>query len=198
VAAQTYPLLLIGRALVPGTRMVLPVRGFLPHEGDQVLVVLRGNEPMEDAWPARVGTVALVEGVRPLDSRIALVTLSGLHLAAVGSLEKVGEAILATASGVEGHGAGGDCRELIGRAQSLLRRQMAIRAEAGEVADISLQLSPDPVSASHQVASQLRVTWPEIQEVLEAGDAAERLRRSLAVMERETGLLVRLLSREGA
>lgn len=178
--------------------MVLPVTDFLPREGDRVLVVLRGGGPTEEPAPGRVGTVALVEGVRPLDSRIALVTLSGLHLAAVASLDKVGEVFQVTASGVEGPAEVADCRELIGRAQSMLRRQMAIRAEAGEVADISLQLSADPVSASHQVASQLRVTWPEIQEVLEAGDAAERLRRALTVMERETGLLVRLLSREGA
>jgi hypothetical protein len=43
----------------------------------------------------------------------------------------------------------------------------------------------------------LRISWPEVQELLEAGSAADRLRRAQAVLDREAELLRRLLGREG-
>jgi hypothetical protein len=51
------------------------------------------------------------------------------------------------------------------------------------------------VAASHEVASHLRISWPEIQEILEAGDAAARLRLEARVLERETLLLRAILGR---
>ena len=72
-------------------------------------------------------------------------------------------------------------------------RYMAVSAESGEGGNINVRLSHDPVVASYQVASLLRVSPPERQELLEAANAADRLGREAAMLGREAALLRHVL-----
>jgi hypothetical protein len=87
--------------------------------------------------------------------------------------------------------------DLVERVEAALRRYLAVGVESGEAGDIDIGLSGDPVAASHEVASQLRISWPEVQELLEAGSAGDRLGRALLVLQRETGLLRSILGGKG-
>ena len=73
--------------------------------------------------------------------------------------------------------------------EAAVRRYMAVSAESGEGGNINVRISRDPVVASYQVASLLRVSPPERQELLEAGTAADRLGREAAMLGREAALL---------
>jgi hypothetical protein len=84
------------------------------------------------------------------------------------------------------------------QAEQALQCYLALRGEAGESSGPLVKLSRDPVTASYEVASHLRISWPELQDILEAGSAADRLRRAQAALDREAELLRRLLGREGA
>jgi hypothetical protein len=173
------------RSLVPGTTMTLPSDRPMPGGAERVVVVHR----RPDGASATVGTVARVDGSTESRVHTGYLTVTGLHLA-----------------GVEFHGDAArvaplredrteQAAALLGSLRRSVRRYMVVRAEAGEGGDIHLDLSADPVVASNQVASLLRVTWPEVQEVLEAGDAVDRLRRGAQVLERETALLEAVLGR---
>lgn len=182
------------RVLVPGTSAGLPTTGPRPELGEEVAAVFAPGG--RRASPARVATRALVQEVRPLDGRLSLVRVRGCGL-----VRLVGES-----GGVAGEwaevgaitepGAGADA--LVEEVERALRRYLALRGEVGESAGGPAALSRDPVTASHEVASRLHISWPEVQDILEAGSAALRLRRERAVLEREAELLRRLLGREGA
>jgi len=90
---------------------------------------------------------------------------------------------------------GEQASDLVEAVERGLRTYMAARAEAGEGGDVHVSIDRDPITASHQVASQLEISWPEVQEILEAGDAAERLEREIQVLRRETILLQAVLGR---
>jgi hypothetical protein len=195
VSAGELPLLPIPRVLVPGTRAGLPSRRDDLRPGDPLVAVLR---PSTGGWAfsPSVGTLALVEEVRLLGPEAFLLRLSGRRLVRLTEAgERAGRWWAKVAELPEPDGEAGALVEAVEKA---LRRYFAVRAEAGEAGDLATALSRDPVTASHEVASYLRVSWPEVQDILEAGSAAERLRRAQAVLERETELLRRLLGREGA
>jgi hypothetical protein len=141
----------------------------------------------------RVGTLARLESVRPAPGGGLFLGLRGEALVAVA--EQSGDR--AVVEPIDRPGTGGDA-DLVAAAERELRAYHAAASEAGEGGDIAVVLSRDPVRASHEVASQLRVSWPEIQELLEAGDASERLRRSVLVLRRETRLLRSLMGGKGA
>ncbi len=174
------------RVLVPGTTASLrPDREDLAP-GDRVVVVYR--HPGESA--ARIGALATVTAARTYGFGGTM-------------LDVVGECLVARRSeGTETavdpvDGAPDAAPLLVRRARQELRRYMAARAEAGKGGDVHVDLPDDPVAASHRVASLLEVTWPELQDVLEAGDAAARLEREIRVLARETGLLRAVLARTG-
>lgn len=168
------PVISIPRALVPTTEMT--IYGEVADRHGEVLAVFDGPER------ASVGTVASV--VWTSDSGIApKLRLAGRRLAVVVSGEDVAE---------PGHP---DDTRLVGEAVSAARAYLAALAEAGEGADVTRRFSPDPVALSHEVASILRVTPPEVQEMLEAGSATDRLRHAVEVLTMETRLIRSLLAR---
>jgi Lon protease-like protein len=148
------------------------------------------------AAASSIGTLAHLEEVRPLGAEAYLLRLTGRRLVRlIEAQERAGRWWAKVAEVAEPDG---EAASLIEEAESSLRRYLALRAEAGEAGDVHTKLSRDPVAASHEVASHLRISWPEVQDILEAGGAAERLRRARAVLDRETELLRRLLGREGS
>ena len=174
----------IARALVPGTEMSLRRRRADLDEGRAIVVVLRSGEGPAGEPERTVGTVARVIGVTPLENDAAMVRLRGEHLVRIPSGALLCGETQAPVTPVD---------ETSGNAAPL-----DARAEAGLGGDVYPWLSNDPVTASHEVASLLQISWPEIQDILEAGNAASRLRKGLAIMERETELLRRLMSWEGS
>ncbi len=142
-----------------------------------------------DDRPARVGTLAVVEGADHLDEDHTMYTLVGRALMEVDRTDN-------TTTDVEQGRADVD-PAVITEVERTLRRYLAARAEAGDRVDLGVCLSRDPVRASHEVASLLRISWPEVQDLLEAGAAPERLSHALALLARETELLRSFLGRKG-
>lgn len=77
--------------------------------------------------------------------------------------------------------------------RSALKRYLVVSAEAGEGGDIHFELSADPVAASYQVASLMRLVHPERQELLELPTAETRLDRERRLLVREVDLLERII-----
>jgi len=171
------------RPLIPGTSMGLRVTASGFEAGDRIAVLARS---FGDVPPLRrIGTVAVLEGVRRGSGGDAYLDASGRLLVEV---ETVDDAKLVSVTPVDAPGAdiGG---HLVPSVERALRTYLAARVESGESGNVHIHLSHDPVAASHEVASHLRISWPEVQELLEAGSADERLERALLVLRRETGLL---------
>lgn len=186
-----WPLLLLPRVLVPGTAATLPGTHGRVGPGARVLAAFRATGGGE----AAVATEAEVEAVQPLGDGVLLFRLAGRGLLRVLNRQEGEGGPWAWGGVLEEPGEGAD--GLIAPVERALRRYQGLRAEAGEPIGALVGLSRDPVEASHEVASHLRISWPEVQDLLEAGSAAQRLQRAGAVLERETGLLERLLSGGG-
>lgn len=176
------PVLRSKRPLIPGTRVAIrrSERGSL-DVGDTVVVVpdLPGVEPA-------VGTLSRIDARHPISGGHEMLDVAGHSLVRVSEVTTEGAEVTAVD--------GGETRRIdLGRARAALRRYMAVRSEAGEGGDVHVELSTDPVVASHEVASHLRITAPEVQDVLEAGTADERLTTATRILERETKLLEAIL-----
>jgi len=181
--SERLPLLRFGRALIPGTRHAVGTDRDDLAVGSRVVVVLE----LPDGSIAGVGTSARIHGIgRRGDGAV---------------LDLVGEALVTVDprdDGAEVHPVDADSPaavDLVSTAEIALRSYMAARAEAGIGGDVHVALDPDPVIASHQVASRLEISWPEVQDIFEAGDAGERLEREIQVLRRETVLLHAVLGR---
>ena len=142
--------------------------------------------------PPRVGTVALVWGVDRVDDGPDLVSLRGELLVGLGAVDD-GRVPVATVEFDRPVPA-----RVVERLQDAVRAYHGATAEAGEGGDVTVRLAPDPVVASHQVALLLRISAPELQDILEAGDARARLERAALVLTRETGLLRTTMGGRGA
>jgi len=180
---DALPLISSPRPLIPGTRIGLRVPDAHLEPGDVIAVVAR---PYDDvARERRIGTVAVVEAVRPGAAGDAYLDASGRLLV---EIERAGDEDRVIVSPVDERRPEVP-EDLVASVERALRTYMAVRAESGDTGDIRISLSDDPVAASHEVASHLRISWPEVQELLEAGSAGDRLGRALLVLRRETGLL---------
>jgi Lon protease-like protein len=182
--AEHLPLLRFGRAVIPGTRHAVRTDRDDLGVGDRIVVVLE----QEDGSIGSVGTAGRIREIRARQGRVVL--------------EVVGESLVVVApDGSRAEVRPVDCgivqpaSDLVEAVERALRTYMAARAEAGEGGDVHVSIDRDPITASHQVASQLEISWPEVQEILEAGDAAERLEREIQVLRRETILLQAVLGR---
>jgi len=194
VQRWSLPLLVVPRVLVPGTQATLPSSDPDLKEGEQVALRPAAAGRGEEAG-RRIATLAEVEGLRRLGSEVSLVRLLGRRLA---RLSEAGcrhgrHWVEATELAEPGPGAEG----LLPGVERAMRRYLALRGEAGESGPGLTCLSRDPVTASHEVASVLQISGLEVQEILEAGTASDRLRRAGAVLDREAELLRQLLGREG-
>jgi len=178
------PVVFVPRPLVPGARMAVRAEG---GAGEGGLVLAAFGESVRRGG---VVTRARIEGVEHAFGGQVIIGLTGVDLVLVVAEEADGSL---TVRAVDPPEADLDATpETVGTA---LRRYMAVRAEAGRSGDVHITLSGDPVTASHQVASNLEVSAPEVQDILEAGDAHARLRRETGVLERETALLRAVLGR---
>lgn len=177
------PLVISTRALIPGTRHALVTDRSDLAVGERIVVVLDHG----DGSIAPVGTTATIRG---LDRREVGVVIDVVGEALVSVSPTLGGAEIAPVDPVAVPSTG-----LVADAQAALRMYQAARAEAGLGGDIHVTLAPDPVAASHQVASHLEISWPEVQDIFEAGGAAERLQREIRVLQRETALLRAVLGR---
>jgi Lon protease-like protein len=164
--------------------MTIPFPEGPPRAGRVVVVHRR-----PDGSAARVGTIAAVEGWTKGGHGHGYIRVTGLQLARVEMREGTADARPLAEPRLD------QATEALARASVALRRYMAARAEAGEGGDVHVDLSASPITAANQVASLLRVTWPEIQDVLEAGDVIDRLHRGAIILERETTLLRAVMGR---
>jgi hypothetical protein len=182
---ESLPLVPFQRVVLPGTRHTVRTTCEGLGVGERVAVVLL----QPDGTLGRVGTAARIQGLADDHGDSVVLDLIGETLV---SIERAGDRASVTAIDpvppVSRQG-------LVPAAEKSLRRYMAARAESGHGGDIHLTIGPDPVTASHQVASYLEISWPEVQDILEAGDACERLVREITVLERETALLRAVLGR---
>ena len=86
-----------------------------------------------------------------------------------------------------------DCAELVESVARGLRRYLVVSAESGHGGDIHFEMASDPVVASYQVASLLRLLSPERQDLLELPTARDRLEREEKLLSREVALLERVM-----
>ncbi|OFW66710.1 MAG: hypothetical protein A2Z12_08865 [Actinobacteria bacterium RBG_16_68_21] len=182
---DSLPVVPYRRVLVPGTRASVPARRDDVAAGDRIVVVLE----QADGTRGAVGTTAEVRGVHAPDFGGWMLDVAGEALVVVLGAGDRAEVVPVDRPGDE-------AADLVGEVRSRLRRYMAARSEAGQGGDIHIDIGPDPVKASHEVASHLRISWPEIQAIFEAGDATARLRLEAKVLDRETTLLRALLGRK--
>jgi hypothetical protein len=180
--SRSLPVVEITRALVPGTTMMVPAPETRASAGDHVVVVF-----CDSYRRARIGTEALVRARH--DNVLTTLQVEGRRLVEVDRDDDFSPVTPVAHEDAP--------PEQMDAVASALRRYMAVRAEAGIGGDVHVELSPDSEAASHQVASLLHVTWPEIQEVLEAGGTSARLERARLVLERETVLLTATMGRRG-
>lgn len=181
---ESLPLVPCRRVVIPGTRHAVRTTRDGLGVGERVVVVL--IQP--DGTLGKVGTRARVEGLADEYDDSVTIDLIGESLV---SIARAGDR-----ANVEPIDRLPPSRQdLVTAAGKALRRYMAARAESGHGGDVHLVIGPDPVTASHQVASYLEISWPEVQDILEAGDASERLEREIMVLERETVLLRAVLGR---
>lgn len=182
---EMLPLVALGRVVLPGTRHSVPSPTMGLNVGERVVVVL--TQP--DGHLSRVGTTSRIEGVAPGGDDRILLDLVGEWLVSVESADGLTSVVQIDPVPPPSR------QDLVRAAQAALRRYMAVRAEAGHGGDIHVAVDPDPVIASHQVASHLEISWPEVQDILEAGNANDRLEREILVLDRETALLRAVLGR---
>lgn len=185
MTVESLPLVPFRRVVIPGTRHAVRTTCDGLGVGQRVAVVL--IHP--DGTLGRVGTRARIEGLA--DDPADLVTIDVIGETLV-SIARTGDrAAVEPVDRVQPT----PRQDLLALAERSLRRYMAARAESGHGGDVHVTIGPDPVAASHQVASCLDISWPEVQDILEAGDACERLEREITVLERETVLLRAVLGR---
>jgi hypothetical protein len=82
--------------------------------------------------------------------------------------------------------------ELRDRLERTFRRYLAVSAECGQGGTVYVEVADDPAAASYQVASTMRLSSPERQELLEMA-TSDRLERELALLSREIDLLERIM-----
>ena len=181
--SDRFPLIAFHRALIPGTRHHVVTELIDLEVGATVVVALE----RADGSIAGIGTSATVEGVAHRALGV-VVDLIGDALVTVTQVPEGAEVTAVDRVVSPGEG-------LVGEAESALRSYMAARAEAGMRGDVHVTLDPDPVTASHQVASHLEISWPEVQDIFEAGNAGQRLEHEIKVLRRETLLLQAVLGR---
>ena len=212
---ETLPLFPLQRVLLPGQPMVLQVFepryhalladiGLTPgvelepsDAGDRprfgVVYIRDGAEVGGMATHHDVGTIVRVEAARDVDDGRRMIVVLGERLfrvvetlpddpyprAVVAPSEEIDEAF------ARDYG--------VGELTRALRRYLAVLAESGRPANITVEISSNAAMASYQVASLLRLSNPEVQELMEANGVEERVEREVRLLELETQLLERTM-----
>ncbi len=196
----TLPLFPLQRVLVPGEMMMLHVfesrfRTMMEDLEDDrfgIVLIRDGAETRPGADYHDVGTLARIVERRDLaDGRILLAMVGEQRFAVVDRLPE--EPYPAAMVLFLGEGDSEGDAGLVSEVRAALQRYMVVSAEAGQGGDVHFELSSDPVTASYQVASAMRLVNPERQDLLELPTARSRLERERALLGREVDLLERLM-----
>jgi len=197
---RALPVFPLQRVLVPGELLMLHVfeqryMTMLDDISDDrfgIVLIRDGDEVGETASYHDVGTVArIAESRSTQDGRRLLVMVGEQRFEVVDRhpADPYPSAIVETLD----EGPVDDCDELVEDVRRALRRYLAVSAEAGHGGDVLFEMSSDPVVASYQVASIVRLLSPERQDLLELPTARARLEREHRLLERETDLLERVM-----
>jgi Lon protease-like protein len=197
---RALPVFPLQRVLVPGELMLVHVfeRRYMTMLDDLdddrfgVVLIRQGEEVGSGASYHDVGTVARIAETRETeDGRRLLVTVGEQRFAVVHRLPD--DPYPAATVDLLGEGALDGCDTLLAAVGRALRRYLVVSAESGHGGDIHFELSSDPVAASYQVASLLRLLSPERQDLLELPTAQRRLEREERLLQREIELLERVM-----
>jgi len=157
-----------------------------------VVLIREGVEIGSGASYHDIGTVArIAESRQTEDGRRLLATVGEQRFAVVDRLPDdpypTATVDLLDEGPVDG------CEALLVAVGRALRRYLVVSAESGHGGDVHFELSPDPAAASYQVASLLRLSSPERQDLLELPTARRRLEREERLLQREVELLERVM-----
>lgn len=190
IESTSVPSLVVDRVLLPGERASLPVRTAALLEGVAAgsIVVLSFSGASDD----RVGVLAEVESLRPLDRDVAIVSLRAR--ARVEAVETSDSGMVRVGTAEDG---GGVTAEQIDATVVALRRYLGSLAEYGEPVDVYPDMPEDPILASYAVASLLDVSAGERQTLLEADTAAQRFALLKTILSRERTLLEATMRAKG-
>jgi uncharacterized protein len=168
----------------------------LEDERFGVVLITEGREVGGPSQHSDVGTEArIVRSQRLPDGRAVLVVVGERRFEVVERLSVEPYPLALVEYLPEESGGWPGLSQLRDQVERALRRCSALAVESGESADVSPEVSEDPLTASYQVASLMRISNPERQELLELPTAEARLERELAVLRREIELLERLLAK---
>ncbi|NNF68623.1 MAG: LON peptidase substrate-binding domain-containing protein [Acidimicrobiia bacterium] len=210
---ETLPLFPLGRVLLPGQPMVLQVFEPRYHALLADIGLPPGVETGPSDLPARfgvvfirdglevggeathhdVGTVVRVEGTREVGDGRRMVVVLGERLFRITDLlpdDPYPRAVVTVSEEIDDAFVGDVDVDDLARA---LRRYLAVLAESGRPADITVEISSNAAMASYQVASLLRLSSPEVQELMETTSVYERVQREVRLLELETRLLERTM-----
>lgn len=162
-------------------------------DGFGVALIRAGDEVGGGADYHDVGTLVRILDRRVLDDGRVLLALQGVKRFSI--VERLPEdpypeaVVLFLNDDVAG------LTDVAAEAAALLRRYLVVSAESGRGGDVTFVPSTNPAVLSFQVASLVRLTSPERQDLLEL-PLAERLRREVLLLRRETELLITLMGKE--
>lgn len=191
------PLLPLHRVVLPGSSLVVPLYDSDAHdlveelEGDRFGTVLIRPDAVAGRELHGVGTELRIIGPRAVDVDVPMVHVVGERRFEVTEWLDHGTYTVASVTFSEETGAS-DLAHLRDAVARRFRRYLAVLAESGQGGMVYDEVVDDPVAASYQVASAMRLTSPERQELLELV-VAERLERELMLLAHEIELLERVM-----
>jgi Lon protease-like protein len=195
---RALPVFPLQRVLVPGELLLVHVfeKRYMAMLDDlddgRFGVVLIRDEEGPGAWYHDVGTVArITESRQTEDGRRLLVTVGEQRFTVIDRLPD--DPYPSATVDLLNEGPVDGCDALLAAVGRALRRYLVVSAESGHGGDIHFELSSDPVAASYQVASLLRLLSPERQDLLELPTARQRLEREERLLQREIELLERVM-----
>jgi Lon protease-like protein len=197
---QILPVFPLKRVLVPGELLLLHVfekrymtmLDSLAEDRFGIVLIREGEEVGEAASYHDVGTIARIADSRRTEDGRRLLVMLGEERFEVVDRRTADPYPAATVITLD-EGPTEDCDQLVGDVRVALRRYLVVSAESGHGGDIHFELASDPVVASYQVASTVRLLSPERQDLLELPTARERLEREHRLLKRETDLLERVI-----
>jgi Lon protease-like protein len=199
-ATVTMPMFPLGTVLVPGAG--LPLHVFEPRyralvrdclSGDQefgVVLIERGSEVGGGDVRSSVGTVArIVEASELPDGRWAMIAVGTRRIRVVSWLPD-DPYPRAEVEGWPEPPPGADHAALLDDVVSLLRRALALAAEAGDEAPAAtFELVSDPILAGHQAVALAPLGALDRQALLTAATPEDRLHQLRALLEEEIAVL---------
>lgn len=195
---RTLPLFLGRRVLLPGAILGLPVleeryRLMMDQlEGERFGITLITQEQDDRPGWHSVGTSARVIERQELHDRMHVLVVGERRFEVVEFLSEdpYPLALVEFAGEVVDPAA----QALASRVGIELKRYLGLLAESGEGVGPEPELSEDPAAASYEVASVMKISNPERQELLELPTVGARLERELGLLRREIQLLEHVLA----